>query len=93
MTPQNPFENAMREVVREMTDKQLTKRAPDIPAIDYRRLIYCLIRDRIASYKEAEKEQTLDIVLVEFDVSSRQTYYNWDKKYRNYYEKTLLSKK
>lgn len=88
MTPQqNQFENAMREVVHEMTDKQLTKRVPDLPAIDIRRLTYCLIRDRIAAYKAAEKEYTLDGVLIEFGISARQTYYNWDEKYRYYYEK------
>ena len=92
-TQQNPFEDAIREVVRQLTDHQLTKRAPDIPAIDTRRLIYCLIRDRSASYKEAEKECTLDNVLVEFGISARQTYYNWDKKYKFYYEKMHQSKK
>ena len=86
-TQQNQLENAMREVVREMTDHQLTKRVPDLPAIDIRRLTYCLIRDRIAAYKAVEKEYTLDNVLIDFGVSARQTYYNWDKKYKDYYEK------
>lgn len=86
-TQQNQLENAMIEVVREMTDHQLTRRVPEIPAIDYRRLTYCLIRDRIAAYKAAEKEYTLDVVLIEFGISAKQTYYNWDDKYRSYYEK------
>lgn len=84
---QNPFEDAMRDVVRQMTNYQLTKRVPDLPTIDIRRLTYCLIRDRIAAYKAAEKEYTLDGVLIEFGISARQTFYNWDEKYRSYYEK------
>jgi len=85
-TQQNQFENATRKVVREMTDKQLTKRVPDIPAIDYRRLTFFLIEDRIAAYKEAEIDRTLDVVLLEFGITSKQTYYNWYEKYHRYYQ-------
>ena len=67
MTPQqNQFENATRKVVREETKNQLTKRVPNIPAIDSRRLTFFLIEDRITTYKEAEIERTLDAVLLEF---------------------------
>ena len=85
-TQQNQFENATRKVVREMTEKQLTKRVPDIPAIDYRRLTFFLIEDRIAAYKEAEIDRTLDVVLLEFGITSKQTYYNWYEKYHRYYQ-------
>lgn len=84
---QNKIELTIREVVRAMTEKQLTKRVSDLLAIDTRRLTYCLVRDRLAAYKEAKKKITLDNVLIEFGISSKQTYYNWDKKYRSNYEK------
>lgn len=87
MTPQqNQFENATRKVVREETKNQLTKRIPNIPAIDSRRLTFFLIEDRITTYKEAEIERTLDAVLLEFGITSRQTYYNWYEKYHRYYQ-------
>lgn len=87
MTPQpNQFETATRKVVLERTEQQLTKRVPDIPAIDYRRLTFFLIEDRIAAYKNAEIDRTLDAVLLEFGITARQTYYNWYEKYHRYYQ-------
>ena len=87
MTPQqNQFENATRKVVREETKNQLTKRVPNIPAIDSRRLTFFLIEDRITTYKEAEIERTLDAILLDFGSTSRQTYYNWYEKYHRYYQ-------
>ena len=87
MTPQqNQFENATRKVVREETKNQLTKRVPNIPAIDSRRLTFFLIEDRITTYKEAEIERTLDDILLEFRIKSRQTYYNRYEKYHRYYQ-------
>ena len=47
----NHFERAIIQLVREMASEQLAKRVPDIPAMDYRRLTFCLIEDRIAAYK------------------------------------------
>ena len=85
-TQPNQFERAIRNVVREMTNKQLTKLVPNIPTIDPRRLTYCLIEDRIADYKSVEKEHTLDTVLLEFGITSRQTYYNWYEKYHRDYQ-------
>lgn len=82
----NPFEHAIRNVVRELTDQQLTKRVPDIPVIDYRRLTFFLIEDRITVYKDAEIHRTLDAVLLDFGITSRQTYYNWYEKYHRYYQ-------
>jgi len=85
-TQQNPFEDTIREVMREKTKNQLTKRVPNIPAIDSRRLTFFLIEDRIAAYKNAEIDRTLDAVLLEFGITSRQTYYNWYEKYHRYYQ-------
>ena len=82
----NPFECATMNLVREMTEQQLSKRIPDIPQMDYRRLTYCLIEDRIASYKAAGIKMTLDEVLAEFGITSRQTYYNWYEKYHSSYQ-------
>ena len=85
-SPINPFERAILNVTREMTYQQLSKRIPDIPQMDYRRLTYCLIEDRIAAYKAAGFRTTLDDVLLEFGITSRQTYYNWYEKYHSYYK-------
>ena len=82
----NLLERAIREAVREKTEQQLTKRVPNIPAIDPRRLTYCLIEDRIAAYKKAEMDRTLDDVLIEFGITSKQTYYNWYEKFHRYYQ-------
>lgn len=86
MTEINQLELSIRELVREMTKQKMTKRVPDIPAIDTRRLAFCLIEDRMALYKEAEKKVSLDKVLIEFGITSRQTYYNWYEKYHPSYQ-------
>ena len=82
----NPLERAILNVTREMTEQQLSKRIPDIPQMDYRRLTYCLIEDRIAAYKAAGIKRTLDDVLLEFGITSKQTYYNWYEKYHSSYQ-------
>ena len=84
--PINPLERAILNVTREMINYQLTKRIPDIPQIDYRRLTYCFIEDRIAAYKASGIKITLDEVLLEFGITSRQTYYNWYEKYHSYFQ-------
>ncbi|MBO4690077.1 MAG: hypothetical protein J5621_04310 [Paludibacteraceae bacterium] len=82
----NPLERAIIDLAREMTKEQLSKRIPDIPQMDYRRLTYCLIEDRIAAYKAAHIKQTLDDILTEFGITSKQTYYNWYEKYHSSYQ-------
>ena len=82
---QNPFERAIMHVMRDMTSEQLAKRVPDIPAMDYRRLTYCLIEDRIAAYKAAGIKRTLDNVLTEFGITKK-AYYSWYEKYHSYYK-------
>ena len=82
----NTFERSIMDVARELTEQQLTKRIPDIPLMDYRRITYCLIEDRIAAYRAAGIKKTLDDVLLEFGISSRQTYYNWYEKYHSCYQ-------
>ena len=85
MANQNPFERAIMHVMRDMTSKQLAKRVPDIPAMDYRRLTYCLIEDRIAAYKAAGIKRTLDNVLTEFGITKK-AYYSWYEKYHFFYK-------
>lgn len=82
---QNPFECAIMHVMRDMTSEQLAKRVPDIPAMDYRRLTYCLIEDRIAAYKAAGIKHTLDNVLTEFGITKK-AYYSWYEKYHFIYK-------
>jgi hypothetical protein len=86
MATPNPFERAIMHVMRDKTYEQLSKFVPDIPDMDYRRLTFCLIQDRIAAYKAAKKKCSLDKVLDAFGVTSRQTYYNWYEKYHSYYQ-------
>lgn len=86
----NYLESAITDLVREKTDYQLTRRIPDIPSLDYRRLFYCLIADRIASYKEAKIKVTLDCVLQEFGITKK-AYYNWYEKYNSYYKQCKKS--
>ena len=82
----NPFERAILNVTRDMTNQQLSKRIPDIPSMDYRRVTYCLVEDRIAAYKAARIKVTLDAILLEFGITSRQTYYNWYEKFHSSYQ-------
>jgi len=82
---QNHFERAIMHVMRDMTSEELAKRVPDIPAMDYRRLTYCLIEDRIATYKAAGIKRTLDNVLTEFGITKK-AYYSWYEKYHSYYK-------
>ena len=49
----NQTERAIVECVRERTGEELSKRIPCIDNIDYRRLTYLLIEDRMAMYEEA----------------------------------------
>ena len=71
---QNHFERAIIHMMRDMTSEQLAKRVPDIPNLDYRRLTYCLIEDRIAAYKAAGIKRTLDNVLTEFGITKKAYY-------------------
>ncbi len=82
---QNPFERAIMHVMRDVTNEQLSKRVPDIQQMDYRRLTYCLIEDRIAAYKAAGIKRTLDNVLTEFGITKK-AYYSWYEKYHSYYK-------
>ena len=82
---QNFFERAIMLMVRKMTNQQLVKRVPTIPTIDYRRLMYCLIEDRIAAYKTAGIKRTLNEVLSEFGITKK-AYYNWYEKYHSFYK-------
>jgi hypothetical protein len=82
---QNPFERAIMHVMRDVTNEQLSKRVPDIPAMDYRRLTYCLIEDRIAAYKAAGIKRTLDNALSEFGITKK-AYYSWYEKYHSFYK-------
>lgn len=81
----NPFERAIIHLMRDKTYEQLSKRVPDIPAMDYRRLTFCLIQDRIAAYKDAKIKHTLEDVLTEFGITKK-AYYNWCEKYHSYYQ-------
>ena len=85
MEQTNLFERAIMHVMRDMTSEQLAKRVPDIPAMDYRRLTYCLIEDRIAAYKAAGIKRTLDNVLTEFGITKK-AYYSWYEKYHFFYK-------
>ena len=81
----NPLERALMNKAREMTQQQLSKRVPDIPQMDYRRLAYCLIEDRIAAHKEAGKKNALEKTLFEFGITKK-AYYAWYEKYHSYYK-------
>ena len=81
----NPFERAIIHLMRDKTYEQLSKRIPDIPAMDYRRLTLCLIQDRIAAYKAAGIKYTLNDVLSDFGISTT-AYYAWYEKYHSYYQ-------
>ena len=82
---QNHFERAIIHMMRDMTSEQLAKRVPDIPQMDYRRLTYCLIEDRIAAYKATGIKLTLDEVLLEFGITKK-AYYSWYEKYHFFYK-------
>ena len=59
----NQTERAIVECVRERTKEELSKRIPCIDNIDYRRLTYLLIEDRMAMYKEAKVDETIPTIL------------------------------
>ena len=75
--PNNKLELTILHVVRDMTNEQLAKRVPDIPAMDYRRLTYCLIEDRIAAYKASKIKRTLEYHGFKIRVQ-RPTSYTWE---------------
>ena len=82
----NQTERASVECVRERTRMELTKRVPSIDNIDYRRLTYLLIEDRMTMYKEAKVNETIPIILTGFGVNSPNTYYNWYEKWHKTYQ-------
>lgn len=86
----NPLERAIMDVAREMTEQQLSKRIPDIPPMDYRRLTYCLIEDRIQAYKNAQIKITLYNILADFGITKK-AYYSWFEKYHSYYKQCKKS--
>ena len=53
----NQTERTIVECVRERTREELAKRVPSIDNIDYRRLTYLLIEDRMAMYEEADRSR------------------------------------
>jgi hypothetical protein len=81
----NSFERAIIDKAREMNEQQLSKRIPDIPQMDYRRLTYCLIEDRIQAYKAAGIKITLENVLTQFGITKK-AYYSWYEKYHSFYK-------
>jgi hypothetical protein len=82
----NQTERAIVEYVRERTKEELSKRIPCIDNIDYRRLTYLLIEDRMAMYKEAKVDETIPSILAEFGINSPHTYYNWYEKWHKVYQ-------
>lgn len=81
----NFLECAMLIEAHRLTLDQLNGRIPIIPAIDYRRLAYCLIRDRIDLYRTHGIKRTLNDVLSEFSVTTT-AYYAWHEKYHSFYQ-------
>ena len=81
----NQTERAIVECVRERTRVELAKRLPSIDNIDYRRLTFCLVEDRIATYKAAGIKRTLNDVLTEFGITTT-AYYAWYEKYHSFYQ-------
>lgn len=82
----NQTERAIVECVRERTREELAKRVPSIDNIDYRRLTYLLIEDRMAMYEEAKVDETIPTILAEFGINSPHTYYNWYEKWHKVYQ-------
>lgn len=82
----NQTERAIVEYVRERTKEELSKRIPCIDNIDYRRLTYLLIEDRMTMYEEAKVDATIPTILAEFGINSPNTYYNWYEKWHKVYQ-------
>lgn len=82
----NSVERAIVECVRERTRVELTKRIPCIDNIDYKRLTYLLIEDRMAMYKEVKINKTIPVILAEFGINSQNTYYSWYEKWHKIYQ-------
>ena len=82
----NQTERAIVECVREKTRVELAKRLPRIDNIDYRRLVYLLIEDRMTMYKEAKVDETIPTILAEFGINSPNTYYSWYEKWHKIYQ-------
>ena len=71
----NQTERAIVECVRERTRVELAKRLPSIDNINYRRLVYLLIEDRMTMYKEAKVVETIPTILAEFGIDVRIRHY------------------
>ena len=82
----NQTDRAIVECVRERTREELAKRVPSIDNIDYRRLTYLLIEDRMAMYEEAKVDETIPTILAECGINSPHTYYNWYEKWHKVYQ-------
>lgn len=87
--PLNKMERAIIEMVQEKTNVELNRRVPEIPLMNHRRLFYCLIKDRIAAYKNAGIKRNLDEILVEFGVTKK-AYYAWHEKYHLCYKQCKI---
>ena len=79
------IERAIVELVREETHKELMKRVHHLEDINYRRLTYLLIEDRMALYRENGMPVPIALVLNEFGIHSPHTYYNWYARWHKQY--------
>ena len=82
----NSTELAMVEQVLTMDQQQILK-GKDLDMIDFNKVKYLIIRNRMALYKQHRVKMSLDVILTEVWIKSKHTYYDLDEKFNLLCEK------
>lgn len=81
----NQTERAIVECVRERTKEELSKRVPNIAAVDGKRILFCIVQARIDAYKEQGIKKPLTEIVAGCGITAP-TYYNLLEKYNSVYK-------
>ena len=81
----NSTELAMVEQVLTMDQQQILK-GKDLDMIDFSKVKYLIIRNRMALYKQHRVKMSLDVILTEVWIKCKNTYYDLHEKYHILYE-------
>ena len=85
MTNDYELECAAMEAERMRMEKEVTKRVPNIPNIDGRRILFCAVQTRIDAYKEQGIKKPLTEILTGCEITAP-TYYSLLEKYNSVYK-------
>lgn len=85
MTNDYELECAVMGIERRRVSEELPKRVPNIPGIDGKRILFCVVQARIDAYKEQGIKKPLTEILAGCGITAP-TYYSLLEKYNSVYK-------